>query len=128
MRGSEKLTKGVTVLDRPNDPDRFADLVTRETNLIPKLGILAATLDGRITRMLPSLRNLSGDLVTSRGADSPARGAAFLAGDVIYSVNRPPVRDLEGLQAAVVNLKPGGAVVLQVERQGQLVYIPFELE
>lgn len=128
LRGFEKLTKGVTVLERANDPDRFADLVTRETNLVPKLGILAATLDGRFTKMLSPLRNLSGVVVTSRVVDSPARGDAFAPGDVIYSLNRAPVRDLEGLQSALADLQSGDAAVLQVERQGKLMYIPLVLE
>ena len=128
IRSSEKLSKGVTVLERADDPDRFADLVTRETNLVPRLGILAATLDGRIRRMLPPLRNLFGVVVTSRVLDSPSRGAAFAPGDIIYAVNRTPVRDLEGLQTALGDLKAGAAAVFQVERQGKLMYIPLEME
>lgn len=48
-------------------------------------------------------------------------GAALKAGDIIHSVNNPPVTTLEQLRTAIAAIKPGHAVVVQVERDGALV-------
>ncbi|MCZ6489458.1 MAG: trypsin-like peptidase domain-containing protein [Acidobacteria bacterium] len=128
LRGSQKLTKIVSLWERANDPDLFADLVSRETNLISKLGILGAELDDRITKMLPPLREPSGILVAARAAETPSQGEGFLPGDVIHSINGAPIRDLAGLRATVGSLKVGDPVVIQIERFGQFLFLAFEIE
>jgi serine protease Do len=50
------------------------------------------------------------------------------AGDVIHQLNTTPIESMDALRAAVGALKSGGAVVLQVERSGGLLYVSFELE
>src|SRR5262249_37493388 len=40
MRGSEKLNVDVAVTESPDDPERFAEMVNPEENLIPQLAIL----------------------------------------------------------------------------------------
>ena len=92
LRGGEKIPIRVAVLERSGDPDRLADLLARGTRPIPRLGILAAKLDGRISEVLPPLRKLSRVVVTSILAATPAFGQYFLPGDVIYQVNQQPHR------------------------------------
>jgi S1-C subfamily serine protease len=48
-------------------------------------------------------------------------------GDVIHGVNGTTITTLAGLRQALDNLKSGDAVVLQVERYGQLIYVSFLL-
>jgi S1-C subfamily serine protease len=50
------------------------------------------------------------------------------AGDVIHQLNTHPIDSTQTLRAAVDNLKPGDAVVLQVEREGELTFVSFEME
>jgi len=52
----------------------------------------------------------------------------LLAGDVIYGVNNQTVRGLTDLQTAVKDLARGQPVALQIERQGQLQFLMFEIE
>jgi S1-C subfamily serine protease len=42
-------------------------------------------------------------------------------------LNGTPITDLAGLRTALDNLKAGDAVVLQIERYGQLIYVSFVL-
>jgi S1-C subfamily serine protease len=49
-------------------------------------------------------------------------------GDVIYAINRRPVRDLPGLRDVLGQLQAGDAVVLHVERRGELMFVSFTLE
>lgn len=128
LRGRERFTVEVPVLERPNDPERFADLVQPETNLVPRLGILGIDLDARVRGMLPKLRKQAGVLVAARSADSiTLLGEGLRPGDVIYAVNRLPVSSLAELRAAVARLRTGDPVVVQVERQGELQYLVLEL-
>ncbi|MFQ5822549.1 MAG: trypsin-like peptidase domain-containing protein [bacterium] len=128
LRGSENLIMQVSVIERANDPERFAALVSPERNLIPKLGILGIDLDPKIAKMLPPLRKETGVVVATRAANAPYWENGLLPRDVIYSINGDPVAGLAELRSAVANLKVFDPVVVQVERQGRLMFIAFELE
>lgn len=128
LRGSEKLTVQVSVIEREDDPERFARLVSPERNLIPKLGILGIELDSKIAKMLSPLRKETGVVVATRAADAPYWENGLLPGDVIYAINGDPVTGLSELRSAVADLKTFDPVVVQVERRGQLMFIAFEVE
>lgn len=128
LRGSEKLTRSVTVLERSDDPERFADFVSRETNLVPELGVFAVTVDGLIRRLMPPLRRLEGVLVTSRAFGAEGRGFALYPGDVIYSLNQTPTPNLKALRQSLASVKPSDVAVLQVERRGRLLFVTLEME
>ena len=128
LRGSRKLTKIVSLTERPSAPDHFADLVTRGTSMISKLGVLGVELDARVTRMLPPLRIPTGILVVARAAEAPTGGAGFQQGDIIHAINGTPIRDLAGLRSALARLNAGDPAVVQVERLGQLMFIAFDVE
>ncbi len=48
--------------------------------------------------------------------------------DVIYAVNRRVVDSVSQLRGMMDSMKSGDSVVLLVEREGHLVYVPLELE
>jgi S1-C subfamily serine protease len=52
----------------------------------------------------------------------------LMPGDVIYSLNNRRVATLGDLRIALAGMKPGDAVVLQVERGGELIFLPFEAD
>jgi S1-C subfamily serine protease len=49
-------------------------------------------------------------------------------GDVIHGVNRTAIAGLPELRAALDALDVGQPAVLQLERQGALLYLPFTVE
>jgi S1-C subfamily serine protease len=100
--------------------------VNPEDNLLPKLGILGIEIDKRLLAMLTDLRRPWGILVAARASGGEATGLE--TGDVIYSMNAIDTRSLEGLKKMLDGLKPGDTPVLQIERDGQLMYITPELE
>ena len=126
LRSGEKREVEVTVQERVDDPLRFADLVNPEDNLLPKLGILGIELDKRLLAMLPDLRRPWGILVAARATGGEATGLD--TGDVIYSVDGVDTKSLDGLKKLLDGFKPGDNPVLQIERDGQLMYITPELE
>jgi serine protease Do len=128
LRGSQELDVNVAVLEREGDPGRFAEMVSREQNHVRRLGILGLELGAKLRTALPQLRKPGGVLVAARVADGPYWNALFQAADVIYAVNSTPTPGLRQLRSALDGIEEGSAVVVQIEREGALRYVSFELE
>jgi serine protease Do len=129
LRAGTRLTRRVSVVERQDDPERFADLVRPEEHLITRLGILALNLDTRLMELLPPLRGTAGVVVAAIAPDAPpSQQGSLRPGDVIYAVNQTTVRNLADLRSVVQAVKPGQAVVLQIEREGRLMYLGFAVE
>ncbi len=128
QRGKERLEKTVAVLARPRAPADLQNLASRNADLIRRLGVLALTLDERVTPILPDLRRLSGVVVAAIPAEFVGLNPGLIAGDVIYELNGSRISTLEELRAALDGKKFGDSIALLVERSGQLIYVSFELE
>jgi serine protease Do len=128
QRGGEKIRKIVAVVERPNSPLALADLVSSQANLVKELGILALTLDEKVTPSLRDTRRLNGVVVAAIPAEYAALNPGLKAGDVIYSLNTTKIGSLEDLRAALAGLKTGDPVVLLVESDGTLGYVSLKLE
>ena len=129
LRGQDELSIDVPVIDSVDDPQRFADMVNPEDNLVPKLGILAIGIDKSLASMLPDLRNDYGVVVAA--GSTPAdltTGTGLQPGDVIYSVNKAPVATVEALRKKIDEFKTGDEVAMQIERSGRLMYVAVVLE
>ena len=98
-------------------------------NLVTRLGILAVNLDKRIAELLPGLRTSSGVVVASTvlGALNAQEGG-LANGDIIYAINRTPIKTLAELRAALDPLMTGDPVVLELERRGELMYLAFTVD
>jgi serine protease Do len=128
-RGTTVQPVLVKVAEREDDPTRFSPLVAPDEPYIDRLGVLGLTLDAKAAEMLPDLRVTSGVVIaaTSAATLSGAEGQ-LKSGDVIHDVNSKPVTSVEELRTAIARLKAGDAVVMQVEREGELIYIALRLE
>src|ERR1700758_3605393 len=69
QRGKQTISYEVPVIEKQDVQGRLADLVTKEQNRIPQLGILALTLDERLLSMLPPLRNQFGVVVAAKESE-----------------------------------------------------------
>jgi serine protease Do len=129
LRNGKVQSVPVTVMERTDDPERFADMVTGPDNMVGRLGIVGVTINDDLVGALgDDLRISSGVLVAARTPTSTLLGAGPEPGDVIHAVNGSPVKDLKQLKAALRGLKPGDAIVLQVERSGLFSYLVLEAE
>jgi serine protease Do len=103
---------------------RFLDLVKPETNQVPKLGIIGIALTKELGEALPETRKPYGIVVAARSGDGEYTGQGGLKlGDVIYSVNNVPTATLDALRKAVDGLGPADPLVMQIERDGKLLYL-----
>lgn len=128
LRGARRFSLAVRVAERHDEASTYAELASREENLIPELGIFAVDLTGALRDQLAPARSESGGvLVAARHADSPILEDGFRAGDLIYMVNRTPIKSTAQLRAFLRKMKSGEAVAVQVERAGRLRFISFEM-
>jgi serine protease Do len=128
LRRGEKKSIQVAILERPKDPERLMSLVKKDQNLVARLGVLAAELDEKTLPLMPTLRKVSGTVILGAIADGPAAAAGLRAGDVIYEINNRTVKTLKDLMDAVRDLKENQAVVLQIERSGQLQFVELDID
>ncbi len=128
LRGSKQLSLDVPVLEPSHDLSRLADLSNPATDLIPRLGIIGATITREIADLVGPLRISSGVLVTAMVANRLAVDSGLQEGDVIHSFNRAPIKTVEDLRNAFGKLQPGDPAAMQVERNGKLTFLTFEME
>jgi S1-C subfamily serine protease len=129
LRESQTLKLQVAVAERQDSLAGLSASIDPRQNLVPRLGILGVSLDQRIAAMLPGLRAQSGVVVVSTVAGAiDSRDGGLAAGDVVYGVNRTPVKGLAELRAMLNELKAGAPVVLHLERRGELMYLTFTIE
>jgi serine protease Do len=127
LRGPAALTVRVPVSEQRDSLDRIMTSLDPERNLVRKIGVLGVAIDSTVAAFMPGLRIRSGVLVVAQAVDAGGTQTGLAAGDVIHTANRTPVRTLEDLRAALRALKSGDAVVLGIERDGGLLFLPFEL-
>ncbi|MCA1583690.1 MAG: trypsin-like peptidase domain-containing protein [Acidobacteria bacterium] len=127
LRGKERLKIPVAVAERADDPFRFADLVSPERNVIERLGVLALDMTETLADALGGVRLKGGVLVAARAVNAAAE-YGLEPGDVIFSVNATPVRALDELRSMIGRLPTNAACTLQIQREGQLLFLSFEIE
>src|SRR5208337_4265839 len=94
LRDGKETTFSVPVIERPDDPTRFADLVSGPDNLVPRLGIVAVTLNSDLKELLGETRIPGGVLVAARTPTSTLLGEGPQPGDVIHAINGTSIQDL----------------------------------
>jgi serine protease Do len=128
LRGDEKKTLYVPAIEHRDHMEQLFDTLSPENSLIPRLGVLAVDLTSDLRSQLGSLRIPSGVVVVGRAADLITPDTGLQAGDIIHQLNTTLIDSVATLRAAGGGLKTGDPVVLQVERDGGLMYVSFEME
>jgi serine protease Do len=128
LRGTARLGFEVKVVEQQKDVDRLFDMTDPETNQIRRLGILGLTVDAKVIPLLPGLRQEEGIAVVAKTIIPGAVENSLITGDIIHALNGVPLNTLESLNTALDRLKPGNYGVLQVEREGRLIYMTFQVE
>jgi serine protease Do len=129
LRGDQTLQARVTIVERHDDPNRFAAMVNPQDHVVARLGILALEITPQIQPLLPDLRTRTGVIVAATTNNMPPAWEGELEpGDIIHAVNRTTVRTLADLREAVGKLPANSALVLQVERDGTMTYVAGRVE
>jgi len=128
LRGDEKKILHIPAIEHHDQMDQLLDAVNPQNSLIPRLGVLAIDFPSTLASRLSSLRIPSGVVVVGRAADLILPDTGLEAGDIIHQLNSTPIDSMDSLRTALNALKTGDPVALQVERDGGLMYVSFEIE
>ena len=125
LRKQTRSGASLTITEKPDEPERFADMMNPAENLIAQLGLLGIAVDDRIRESVP-LRVPEGVLVAAHSGVSMYFGDQPKEGDVIHAVNGERISSVEALRSKLNGLKSTDQVVLQVERAGSLMFLVLE--
>jgi serine protease Do len=128
LREGKPVTLAVPVVERPDDPMRFADLVSGPDNLVNRIGVVGININAELKELLGEMRVQGGVLVAAKTPTSTLLGEGPQPGDVIHAVNGAPIQDLTELKQKLRQIKPGQPIVLQIERSGSLNLLVLESE
>jgi serine protease Do len=128
LRGNLTVKLSIDSVDVPVGIDSLADLVDPQNELVADRGIFIVDLDKRIASVLPDLRSQSGVVVAAVLDYEPPISAELAAGDVIRSFNGQALSTVGELRKNLKKLKLGDVAVLEVERQGVVRFVAFEME
>jgi serine protease Do len=128
LRGDQKKTLYIPAIEHRDQMDQLFDAADTEKSLVPRLGILAIDINDDVRKQIGTLRIPSGVIVLGRAADLILPDTGLQTGDVIHALNSTPINSMDTLRAAVLSLKTGDPVVIQVERSDGLTYLSFEME
>jgi serine protease Do len=131
LRGAdakEKKILYVAAVEKHDQMDLLMDATDPDKSLVPQLGVLALDIPDQLRAAIGTTRIAGGVVVVGRAANLIVADSGLQTGDIIHSLNTKPIDSLETLRSVVRDLKSGAAVVLQIERDGGLQYLAFEME
>jgi len=127
LRGTAQFVLSVAAVEDSNDFDSVSSTIDTDKSIVRELGILGVEIDQRIAAAAKGLRDPRGVIVMAKTAGGAA-DVPLLPRDVIRSVNNKPVTTLQELRDTMRALPPGSPVVLQIQREGRLMYVSFTLD
>ena len=104
------------------------DIPNLQKSLVPRLNVFVTGLDGRVKPLLHGIRSDSGIVVVAQISGPNALDTGLETGDIIRTIDRTALQTTSQFENLVRNVRSGDAVVLQVERNGKLQYLAFEME
>jgi serine protease Do len=128
LRGADTRQVDVTVMQSPRDPMTLLNPADTEQDLIPRLGALVLPITPELAAQVGSPRKSGGLLVVARTFSAAAAEVNLKTGDILYYANQRKLDSVADLKNFMSGLKSGDAVVLQIERDGLLSFLPFRFE
>jgi serine protease Do len=128
LRGSDTKTLEVPVIEHRDSMDKLMDTVDPGKSLIQRLGILAIDLTPELRSVAGEVRIPTGVVVIGRAANLLGPDTGLKTGDIIHSLNAKPIESVDALRASLHGLKPNAPIALQIERDGGLEWLSFEME
>ena len=128
LRGTSRMSFNIPVKVYHDKLEELADVPDLQKSLLRELSVFVTDLDGSVRSALAGIRSESGIVVLAQAAESRTPDTGLKTGDIIRAIDRTPLQTVSQLQTIVRALRPGDPVVLQVERNGKLQYLAFEMD
>lgn len=128
QRADERISLEANV-QRITDPvDPLMLTGSPDKSLVARLGMFCLEVNRAVADAIPVMKKQYGLIVAARLPDSQAAMADLRPGDIIHSLNRIPVATLDAFRQRIDEFARGEAVALQIEREGRLRYVAFEID
>lgn len=126
LRNGKPVVLSMEPIDAPPAVNNLSDLINPRRDLIASLGIFV--IDMNVSPPENGVRSTHGVIVAGILGEQPATLANLEVGDIISSANGKSISSTEEFRQVLATFKPGDSVVLTVERQSVMIYVPFEME
>ena len=125
LRAGSQMSLSMAPVEQGDNFDTVSVSADPEKSLVPELGILGVEIDSTIAAAAPGLRDPFGIIVVAKtmSADTPLQPK-----DVIRSLNNQQTYTLQALRNVLGTVKRGSPIVLQIQRDGRLMFVSFTLE
>jgi S1-C subfamily serine protease len=128
LRGIKEQSVYVPVTVHEESIDDLSDVPDLQRTFVPELNIFVADIDETLRPLLRGHNEDSGIVVLGESGDPNALDTGAQPGDILKGLNRTPLQSVSQLRATIRKLKSGDPVVLQVEREGKLQFLDFEMD
>jgi len=127
LRGAAQISISVKPAEERSEMDAMTATADPVANMVAGLGIIGMEIDQKMAAVATGLRDPYGIVVVARTAGA-ASDVPVLPRDIIRSINNRRLTTLDALRESVRALTPGSLVVLQIQRDGRLMYVSFTFE
>jgi S1-C subfamily serine protease len=127
LRGQAQISISVKPGEDRSEFDDIGATADPVKNMVERLGIIGMEIDPKMAAVATGLRDPYGVIVIARAAGS-AGDVPLMPRDIIRSVNSRRVPTLDALRDAIRSLTPGATAVMQIQRDGRLMYVSFTLD
>jgi serine protease Do len=128
LRGATPMSFKVPVTMYHDSTDELADAPDLQKELIWQLSVFVTQLDQRVKALLHTAGSDTGIVVIAQAGGPHNVDTGLQPGDIICAIAHTPLQSVSQLQVTLSTFKSGDPVVLQVERDGKLQYLAFEME
>jgi serine protease Do len=128
LRGTKSVSLQIPVTIYHDTIDELSDIPAAQKNLIWQLSVFVTDLDENVKSILHTNRSDPGVVVLAESGGPNVVDTGLQAGDIICAIAHTPLQSVSQLRATLGTLKSGDPVVLQIERDGKLQYLAFEME
>ena len=128
LRKGSPMSFEIPVTAYHDATDELSDSPDLQKNLIWELSVFVTDMDDRVKLLLHRDPGDIGVVVLAQSGGPNAVDTGLQAGDIIHALAHTSLGSASQLKQILATMKSGDPVVLQIERDGKLRYLAFEME
>jgi len=128
LRGATPMSFKIPVAVYHDSTDELSEIPELQKTLIWQLSVFVADLDDKVKSLLHTDHTEAGIVVVAQSGGPDPVDTGLQPGDMIRAIAHAQLQSVSKLRTTLSSFKSGDPIVLQVERDGKLQYLAFEME